>query len=70
MSTAAAPGRFAPPRKGPLWTLGLGGLIVGPLVAGGAIDLFGYRTLWPICGALVLSAVPLVLSLARGGTGR
>lgn len=45
------------------------GLIVGPLVAGGAIDLFGYRTLWPICGALVLSAVPLVLSLARG-TGR
>jgi MFS family permease len=41
------------------------GLIVGPLLAGAAIDLFGYRTLWPICGTLVLVAVPLVLSLAR-----
>ena len=39
------------------------GLIVGPLVAGGAIDIFGYRTLWPICGAFVLSAIPLLWSL-------
>jgi MFS family permease len=45
------------------------GLIVGPLVAGAAIDLFGYRTLWPICGILVLSAVPAVLSLARRAPG-
>jgi len=43
-------------------TKGLG-LIVGPVVAGGAIDLFGYRTLWPICGAFVLSAIPLLGSL-------
>jgi MFS family permease len=43
-------------------TKGLG-LIVGPLAAGGAIDLFGYRTLWPLCGVLVLSSVPLVASL-------
>jgi MFS family permease len=40
------------------------GLIVGPLLAGGAIDVFGYRTLWPICGALVLAAIPLVGSLS------
>ena len=49
------------------------GLIVGPLAAGAAIDLAapsleatdGYQLLWPICGVLVLSAVPLVASLAR-----
>ncbi len=45
------------------------GLIVGPLAAGAAIDLFGYRTLWPLCGALVLSALPLVGSL-RPADGR
>jgi MFS family permease len=49
------------------------GLIVGPLAAGAAIDIAspwleetnGYQVLWPICGLLVLSAVPLVASLAR-----
>jgi MFS family permease len=54
-------------------TKGLG-LIVGPLAAGAAIDIAapsleatdGYQLLWPICGVLVLSAVPLVASLARG----
>lgn len=53
-------------------TKGLG-LIVGPLTAGAAIDIGshwldateGYQVLWPICGVLVLSAVPLVASLAR-----
>ena len=45
-------------------TKGLG-LIVGPLAAGAAIDLLGYRALWPVCGVLVLLSVPLVLSLAR-----
>jgi MFS family permease len=43
-------------------TKGLG-LIVGPLTAGAAIDLFGYRTLWPICGAIVLSSLPLLAAL-------
>jgi MFS family permease len=42
------------------------GLIVGPLAAGIAIDLVGYRALWPVCGFFVLSAVPLVAGL----TGR
>jgi MFS family permease len=41
------------------------GLLVGPLLAGAAIDLFGYRALWPVCGLLVLSSVPFVLALAR-----
>jgi MFS family permease len=53
-------------------TKGLG-LVVGPLAAGAAIDIAapsleatdGYQLLWPICGLLVLSAVPLVASLAR-----
>ena len=40
------------------------GLVVGPLVAGAAIDVFGYRTLWPVCGVFVLSAVPLVAALS------
>ena len=40
------------------------GLIVGPLVAGAAIDLVGYRALWPVCGVFVLSAVPLVAMLS------
>jgi MFS family permease len=40
------------------------GLIVGPLAAGIAIDLVGYRALWPLCGVFVLSAVPLVAGLS------
>jgi MFS family permease len=40
------------------------GLIVGPLVAGAAIDLVGYRALWPVCGVFVLSSVPLVWALS------
>jgi MFS family permease len=45
------------------------GLIVGPLAAGVAIDLVGYRALWPLCGVLVLSSVPLVWLLrAPNGT--
>jgi MFS family permease len=40
------------------------GLIIGPLVAGAAIDLVGYRALWPVCGVFVLSAVPLVALLS------
>ncbi|MGZ8694565.1 MAG: hypothetical protein ACXWYS_03920, partial [Gaiellaceae bacterium] len=51
-------------------TKGLG-LLVGPLVAGAAIDILGphlestngYQVLWPICGLLVLAAVPLVARL-------
>ena len=39
------------------------GLIVGPLLAGAAIDVFGYRTLWPLCGVLILAAMPLVAGL-------
>ena len=53
-------------------TKGLG-LIVGPLVAGAAIDLLGpyleatdgYQVLWPICGLPILLAIPLVASLVR-----
>jgi MFS family permease len=49
------------------------GLIVGPLLAGAAIDIAapsleatnGYQLLWPICAVPVLAAVPLVASLAR-----
>jgi MFS family permease len=41
------------------------GLVVGPLVVGGAIDIFGYRTLWPLCGLPILLAMPLVASLRR-----
>ena len=44
------------------------GLIVGPLLAGGAIDLAspylqstgGYQVLWPVCGLPILAAIPLV----------
>jgi MFS family permease len=59
------------------------GLIVGPLVAGAAIDILapyleatdGYAALWPICGLPVLAAIPLVASLipasdASGRAGR
>jgi MFS family permease len=49
------------------------GLIVGPLLAGGAIDLSapllestsGYRVLWPVCAIPVVLAIPLVRSLRR-----
>ncbi len=49
------------------------GLILGPLVAGGAIDALspyltatdGYQVLWPICALPVLAAIPLVASLVR-----
>jgi MFS family permease len=53
-------------------TKGLG-LLVGPLVAGVAIDLLspyldktdGYEALWPVCAVPVLAAIPLVASLIR-----
>ena len=49
------------------------GLIAGPLVAGGAIDVFspylqatdGYQVLWPICSLPILAAIPLVVRLIR-----
>jgi MFS family permease len=49
------------------------GLLFGPLIAGGAIDLAsdyfktteGYQVLWPVCGLPVLLAIPLVGSLIR-----
>jgi MFS family permease len=51
-------------------TKGLG-LLIGPLVAGAAIDILnphlestqGYQVLWPICGLPVLAVVPLVVRL-------
>ena len=47
------------------------GLLVGPLVAGGAIQALspyleatdGYQVLWPLCGLPILAAIPLVWSL-------
>jgi len=49
------------------------GLVIGPLLAGAAIDLLrgplgetgGYQALWPILGVPILLAVPLVWSLVR-----
>jgi MFS family permease len=41
------------------------GLIVGPLLAGAAIDLTSYRALWPVCAVPVLAAIPVVARLAR-----
>jgi MFS family permease len=49
------------------------GLIVGPLLAGGAIDLAspyfektsGYQVLWPVCALPILAAIPLVGHLMR-----
>jgi MFS family permease len=48
------------------------GLIVGPLVAGGAIDIMashlestrGYAALWPTMAVPILAAIPFVLKLA------
>jgi MFS family permease len=56
-------------------TKGLG-LLVGPLVAGVAIDVLspyldetdGYEALWPVCAIPVLAAIPLVASLIRTET--
>jgi MFS family permease len=53
-------------------TKGLG-LLIGPLVAGVAIDLLspyldetnGYEALWPVCAIPVLAAIPLVASLIQ-----
>jgi MFS family permease len=49
------------------------GLVIGPLLAGAAIDVLrgplgetgGYQALWPILGVPILLAVPLVWSLVR-----
>ena len=49
------------------------GLIIGPIVAGGAIDLLapylratdGYQVLWPILALPILLAIPLVGHLMR-----
>jgi predicted MFS family arabinose efflux permease len=41
------------------------GLILGPVLAGGAIDLTSYRILWPICAVPVLGAIPIVARLIR-----
>jgi MFS family permease len=41
------------------------GLILGPIVAGAAIDLTSYRALWPVCAVPVLAAIPLVARLMR-----
>ena len=54
------------------WTKGFG-LIIGPIVVGGAIDIFGpylqatdgYQLLWPLCGIPILLAIPLVASLVK-----
>jgi MFS family permease len=49
------------------------GLLFGPLIAGGAIDVaspylkttHGYQVLWPVCAVPVLLAIPIVASLLR-----
>ena len=51
-------------------TKGLG-LLIGPVVAGAAIDIAapyldateGYQVLWPICGLPILAAIPLLARL-------
>jgi hypothetical protein len=51
------------------------GLLVGPVVAGGAIDIAspvleeteGYGVLWPVCAVPVLAAIPLVYRLMHSG---
>ena len=47
--------------------------MIGPLVAGGVIDLLssrleatdGYQALWPVLGVPILLAIPLVARLIR-----
>jgi MFS family permease len=47
------------------------GLLIGPLLAGAAIDVLspyleatnGYQILWPLCALPVIAAIPLVASL-------
>ena len=59
------------------------GLVIGPLAAGGAIDIFhsyfrstdGYGVIWPVVAIPVLAVIPLVALLAEAegnlrGTGR
>jgi MFS family permease len=49
------------------------GLILGPIVVGGAIDSLrpwldstsGYQILWPMCGLPILAVIPLVARLRR-----
>jgi MFS family permease len=49
------------------------GLIIGPIAAGGAMDLFGryftstngYQLLWPILGIPILAVIPLVARMAQ-----
>ena len=49
------------------------GLLLGPLLAGGAKDLFapylhathGYQVIWPACGIPILAVIPLVAHLSR-----
>jgi MFS family permease len=49
------------------------GLIIGPIAAGGAIDLRspyleatdGYQILWPLLGVPILAVIPLVWHMAR-----
>ena len=49
------------------------GLVFGPLIAGGLIDVLrphleatdGYQVLWPVCAAPVILAIPIVASLVR-----
>jgi MFS family permease len=53
------------------------GLIVGPLVAGAAIDISapylestrGYAALWPMMAIPILGAIPFVLRLAEAESG-
>jgi MFS family permease len=49
------------------------GLIIGPIAAGGAMDLFGryftatngYQLLWPILGVPILAVIPLVRRMSQ-----
>ena len=53
------------------------GLVIGPLVAGGAIDIFhdyfrstnGYGVIWPVVAIPVLAVIPLVALLAEAESG-
>ncbi|MBM3678773.1 MAG: SLC45 family MFS transporter [Actinobacteria bacterium] len=54
------------------------GLIIGPVLAGGVIDLLrphlettkGYQALWPVLGVPILLAIPLVATLWRAEQAR